>query len=285
MKLTWDEDDPDRNQITRRTLTKQEIEEADFKAYLASSTSGSESEFGDPNSQKNNAKGKTAKGATRDKLRALLLRDDEDDLPEGWGRGDEDEPRDIDMEITFTPGLSEAKDKDKEETTLEKYARKMKEKRKKRKEELKERAEEQGGKGRIDDDFFDAPSEGEEESDTFERPRQDKFKAIGKDRATSPNPPRHESTVDELALLVASDNPSAEPEHFNMKSVLKAEKKAKGKWEKRTKKGNIDDNETQRDFVLDVNDDRFKAVHEDHKFAIDPSNPQYVVPYLIGWFH
>jgi NUC153 domain len=283
VKLTWDEDDPERNQITRRTLTKQEIEEADFKAYLASSTSGSESESGDPDSQKRNVrrKGKDAKGASRDKLRALLLGGDDDDLPEGWGR-EEDEPRDVDMEITFTPGLSQANDKDKGETTLEKYERKMKEKRKRKKEVLKERVVEkkQDATARIDD-FFDAPSEVEEQTYTVERTRQDKVNKRGSDRAASPNPPHHKASAEELALLVASDNPNAEPKHFNMKSVLKAEKKAKGRGKKGKRRGDVDDNETQEDFVLDVNDDRFKAVHEDHAFAIDPSNPQYAVTYLM----
>jgi hypothetical protein len=224
---------------------------------------------------------------SRDKLRALLLAGDDDELPEGWGRGEEDEPRDIDMEITFTPGLSEAKDKDKEETTLEKYERKMKEKRKKRKDELKEMTVEKdnGGKGRIDDDFFDA---GSQEEDTVERLKRDKGKKKGKDlkdgkhSPASDPAPRHESTAEELALLVASDNANEEPKHFNLKSVLKAEKKLKGKGKKGKKKGELDDNEIQEDFSIDVSDDRFKALHEDHMFAIDPSNPQYVFAYLIG---
>jgi hypothetical protein len=293
VKLTWDEDDPERNQITRRTLTKQEIEEADFKAYLASSTSGSESESGGPDFWKSDVKGKRndTKTTSRDKLRALLLGGD-DELPEDWGRGKEDEPKDVDMEITFTPGLSEAKDKDKDETTLEKYERKMKEKRKKRKEELKEKVVEkvQSGKGDIDDDFFDVPSE-EEQNDTVERPKKDKSKKNGEDRKDQkvfPNikiPPHRESTADELTLLAASDNPNAEPKHFNLKSVLKAEKKTQGKEKKGKKKEDRDDNEIQEDFAIDVNDDRFKALHEDHTFAIDPSNPQYVPICLTGRFN
>jgi len=186
------------------------------------------------------------------------------------------------MEITFTPGLSEVKDKDKEETTLEKYERKMKEKRKKRKEELKEKAveKEQGGKGRIDDDFFDAGSE-EEENDMVQRSNRDKGKKKGKDRKDRKIPPvpvighRHESTSEELALLAASDNPNTEPKHFNLKSVLKAEKKSKGKGKKSKKTAQLDDNEIQQDFTIDVKDDRFKALHEDHVFAIDPSNPHF----------
>ena len=32
--------------------------------------------------------------------------------------------------------------------------------------------------------------------------------------------------------------------------------------------------EVQEDFAIDVKDERFQAVHEDHTFAIDPTNPQ-----------
>lgn len=275
VKLTWDEDDPERNQITRRLLTKQEIEEADFKAYLASSTSGSESEADGSDFENYDAKDKMKdkKGVSRDKLRALLLRDD-DALPEGWGRGDENESRDVDMEITFTPGLVEAKDK--EETTLQKYERKIKEKRKNRKVELKEKAAKKE-RGEIDDDFFDAESEEEEKDGTVERPKRDKGKKKQKYLKRFPSPavaPRHESTVEELGLLAASDNPNVEPKHFNLKSVLKAETKLNAKRKKSRNKGEPDD-EIQEDFAMDVKDDRFKALHEDHMFAIDPSNPHF----------
>lgn len=267
MKLTWDEDDPGRNQITRRTLTTHEIDEADFKAYLASSTSGSES---DRPEWKGDSK---HKGASREKIRALLLGGD-DELPEGWGRGDADEPGDVDMEITFRPGLSEAKDGDKEENTLQTYERKRKERRRKRKEEKK--ANESSGKGRIDD-FFDASSK-EHESDAAENLKNDKSTRKGhqKDWKTFPESKvssHPESTANELALLATSNNPNEEPKHFNLKSVLKAENKLKGKGKKR----DPDDTETQDDFAIDVNDDRFKALHEDHSFAIDPSNPQYAL--------
>ena len=270
VKLTWDEDDPQRNHITRRTLTKQEIEEADFKAYLASSTSGSESESDGSDSRGSGAgrKGEDKKGPSRDKLRALLLAGDDHELPEGWGTGEETQPRDVDMEITFTPGLSDLKDVEKEETTLEKYERKMKEKRKRRKNEQKEKpvvVKNQGMEIGADDDFFDAG--GDEQHNTVERSKRAKSK---------------KTTAEQLALLVASDNPNDEPKHFNMKSVLKAENKSKGKGKKSKKKGDLDDNEIQEDFAIDINDDRFKALHEDHTFAIDPSNPQCVSAYFMA---
>ena len=44
VKLTWDEDEPERALVTKRVLSRKEIEENDFRAYIASS---SESESDD----------------------------------------------------------------------------------------------------------------------------------------------------------------------------------------------------------------------------------------------
>lgn len=284
MKLTWDDDDPERNQLTRRVLTRKEIEENDFRAYLASDTD-TESETDAP--EQGTAKGKGK--ADRDRLRALLLGGGNDTLPEGWNKGgmsgDED---DVDMEITFTPGLSESKP-DGDETTIEKYARKMKEKKKKRKEEVKEKADgasEKNGKEKsLDDDFFGNDSdEGESSAEEREKPQKGKKGTKSAKKARSPSPAaaeskRVKSTAEELALVAIADDPSAEPRHFDMKAVLKAEKtqgrKRKGK--KTGRKGEDGDEgeaEVQEDFAIDVKDERFQALHEDHTFAIDPSNPQ-----------
>ena len=147
MKLHWDEDDPERNKITRRTLTLKEIEEDNFKALIASSSESSDDEM------------PKQSGKNRDKLRALLL-DDDDDLPEGWSNDafNESKGRDGDVEITFTPGLSENKVDTENETTLAKYKRKMKEKRAQRKQE-KTKADSQAHENKRDnnvigDDFF-----------------------------------------------------------------------------------------------------------------------------------
>ena len=274
VKLTWDGDDPERTHLTRRTLTKKEIDEADFKAYIASSSSGSDSENGLDKPKK---KGKGKKTASRDKLRALLLGgDDDDELPEGWARGDADDCRDVDMEITFTPGLTESRD-EKDETTLEKYERKMKEKRKKRKEKVTVEENDRGEDAAISDDFFDLGSgdEGEDEAvpRVKELTRWDKKKTGMPTREARPH---QESTAEELALIAASDNPNAEPKHFDLKAIMKAEKSTKRKGKKDKKKRNDKEDEIQEDFSIDVKDDRFKALHEDHTFAIDPSNPQHV---------
>ncbi|KAG7450575.1 uncharacterized protein BT62DRAFT_523469 [Guyanagaster necrorhizus] len=248
VKLTWDEDDPERNLVTRRTLSRKEIEDGHFNSYLASS---SESE-GEDERQDTAQKKSQQKAQSRDKLRALLLGGN-DDLPEGWARaGDKDEGSDIDMEITFTPALSESKG-DQDETTIEKYRRKMKEKRK-NKAERRAKGLEPPPKGDSElgrDDFFDAASDDE------------------------PAPPQTKESVslEELKKLADGDEGR---KHFDLKAVLKAEKKSKRK-DKRGKKAREQDanDETQPDFTLDVKDVRFSVLHEDPNFAIDPSNPQF----------
>lgn len=256
--MTWDDDDPERNHVTRRALTRKEIEESDFKAYLANSSSESDEEDRAPK--------KKEKKASRDKLRSLLLGGNDEAMPEGWG--DEDEANeDIDMEITFTPALSKKEDKD--ETTLEKYQRKMKEKRKKRKDEVKEVVKEK----KLEDDFFEAGSDDEQVQGDGQQKHMGKTKKGQEKEEKDENPPtRSEATAEELALLAASDNPNSEPKHFNLKSVIKAEKQKK---RRKGRKGKTeDDNEAQEDFVVDVKDERFKVLFEDHQFAIDPTNPQ-----------
>jgi len=57
--------------------------------------------------------------------------------------------------------------------------------------------------------------------------------------------------------------------------VLLEAEKLKGKKLKKGKKNKLDEAELQEDFSINVVDDRFKAVHDDHDFAIDPSNPHF----------
>ena len=121
-------------------------------------------------------------------------------------------------------------------------------------------------------DQFD--SNGEEE----EAPKNKASKkSKGKARSTSPAEARRPTTEAELALLTASDGNAKEANHFDMKAIVKAEKLKGRKRNRKGKKGLGDkEDELQEGFQIDVKDDRFKALHEDPTFAIDPSNPRYV---------
>ncbi|KAJ1535449.1 pre-rRNA-processing protein esf1, partial [Cladochytrium tenue] len=119
VELTWDQDDPDRTRLTRRSFSKNQLRDMDFQAYVASSGSESESDQGET--------------ANLDKYRSLLggLRGDASSDPFG-------KDKDVDMEITFTPGLTEAATAEKlgqikerkDETVFEQRMRKQREKKK-----------------------------------------------------------------------------------------------------------------------------------------------------------
>ncbi|KAL5534354.1 hypothetical protein ACEPAG_816 [Sanghuangporus baumii] len=287
--LKWDEDDPERNKVLRRTLSKKEIEEDDFRAYIASSSSEDEEEENEP---KNSSKSK----AERERLRKLLLggggaNDQEDANP----FVDEDKGAEGDVEITFMPGLSLANANAGDETTIEAYRRKQKEKRLAKKKEKKEKENQGGDKEKdvkskknksIDDDFFAAGSESEDSEEG--REDLDSRKISKKSKSTKDREEESKASVDvesrpateaELSLLVAPDDVSSERKHFDMKVVLKAEKAKRKRRDRKKKKnkgtGRDDEDEIQEDFQIDVKDERFKALHEDHTFAIDPSNPHF----------
>ncbi|KIO24873.1 hypothetical protein M407DRAFT_211781 [Tulasnella calospora MUT 4182] len=303
VKLTWDDNDADRVELTRRPLTAEEIEANDFKAYLANTSDSSENEDEAPN---NNRKAepekkkslKERKQAERDRLRSLLLGggsgggDGDDffvnpDLPEGWGDG-AGKNKAAEMEITFTPGLSAKKDgqeSDEENlTTLERYKKKMKEQKLARMSKL----EKQRWKNNGEDDVAERDKASAKRGDELGKDgffdlegAQDDDRSDDDGHGTKFRRP---STKEELALLAADmENDDGGKRHFDMAKVLKAEKmSAKKKQHKFKKKGqheeeagNEDEVEDGRDFEIDVRDRRFQALHDEYEFAIDPSNPHF----------
>lgn len=302
--MTWDDDDQDRVTFTRRHLTAEQIEDNDFRAYLASS---GESEDGDDEptvAAKKDGQASSAKEAERKRLRSLLLGDaggggdffDDDAMPEGWGGSGKNKAGDL--EITFAPGLTEGADgvdgvvDEENMTTIDRYKKKMQDKKQARtakwekNKEAREKGEEPIEEPAIArDDFFEADSE----EDMRLLPLKTKGKSIYE--AVEPaltKEVRNPSTAEELALLAADVHASGnEPRHFDMAKVIKAEKdKSKKKLHKKKGKGAAEveavEEEMEREdgegFEINVNDERFKAMHEQHEFAIDPSNPQYVFP-------
>ena len=83
--LTWDDDDPDRVKMLRQKFNKDDLQAMDFKAYLATSSDESE--------------GETVEDMRR-RYKSLLQ--------DVAAENEEEAPPEGDMEITFTPGLSEA---------------------------------------------------------------------------------------------------------------------------------------------------------------------------------
>ena len=274
------------------------MDELDFKAYIASS--GSESESAVSHTSQPTARGDQKTG-TRDRLRALLLSGNDENLPDGWGGTGNDKA--VELEITFVPGLSaaaasspNAKGEAKkgtggeEETTLERYRRKEREK-KKVKKAAREAARAEGslgdkktkGKAEEEDAFFAIEDNDE---DILDVPLNGKKGKKGKDEDKDPTATERGNVATEAELALLLDTPTG-VKHFDMGDIIKSERwaargeKKKGKGEKKKakkrKQGMVEDSkDVQDDFELDTHDPRFKILLEDHNFAIDPSNPQYV---------
>ncbi|SCV71558.1 BQ2448_3146 [Microbotryum intermedium] len=197
------------------------------------------------------------------------------------------------------------------ETAIETYKRKERERRERKRLERKakrdgitlpaegEEGPEFGGKdvgpGGFDDDFFAdggkdpfaAYDEGMESGDEIGQPKNAKGK--GKDKANGKMSKREKREAKEreeaeakksqasLELLVASDNDEDGAKHFDMRNIIKVEKSSgkRNRHKKKGKKGAAEEPQVEDSFKIDLKDDRFKSLHEDHEFAIDPTNPRF----------
>ncbi|KAH0547749.1 hypothetical protein FGG08_000006 [Glutinoglossum americanum] len=139
VKLTWDADDGVRKEIVRKAFGRKEAEEQDLKAYLGSDSSEEEDDELQGAADRDVDGGTTSKReAERKRLRELL----------GLGEADSESKKKGgpvgDMQITFSSGLvSDSKNKgpvfeEPEETTIEKYVRKERERKQRRKGKMKQ---------------------------------------------------------------------------------------------------------------------------------------------------
>ncbi|KAG0349364.1 pre-rRNA-processing protein esf1 [Podila minutissima] len=297
VKLTWDEDDADRIKVTRHKFSKQDLEDMDFKAYLASSDEEDSQDEDDIE-------------ATRRKYRALLAggNKDSDDSD-----ADSDDDKNQEMEISFAPGLSEAaaemleakKEREKpvvEETSIDAYKRKEKERKLRRKEARAAKVKANKGSDASDSEGSDVDMGGEAlfSDDEDERLMNDSYfaeefaggdmmipgkkgadkKKEGKSKNKKNKLRTKEERLEdnrkkaELELLMEDNRESNQ--HFNMKEIQKAEKK-KNRNKKKGRNNNDKDKgeDLQDDFKIDVKDPRFSALHESHHFALDPTNPNF----------
>lgn len=193
VKLSWDADNPDRVILKKKAFTKHEMDEDDLKAYLASSSD--ENEDDDKLSRKD-----------IERKRKLLLGTTENKTDDGKD--------DIDLEVTFEPGMLEKgeeilkqkleKDEHKDDTPWEARLRRIRErkseKRKLRRELLTSRgredegalAEKQDGDVEKDEnpsfedpffsierDFDELESKSRAEKDKFQRQRERKLDEEG----------------------------------------------------------------------------------------------------------
>lgn len=241
VKLTWDETPAERVKLSSKAFSQRELDDMDFKAYLASDNSDEESDHEDLKNKYKNLVG----ASTRIGNKNIFDKSDKND----------DE---VDMEITFTPGLDEKSGKSnvggegeeqEEESTIDKLKRQAKERRKNRKERIKE----------LKKEAIEKKTKPEQQH------QQDKKSKKKSDQSVN------DKNKAELELLMLEENNRKKgAEHFNLKELIKSEKEKSKKSKYRNKDQIIED-----DFKADLNDPRFNEIFTNHDFAIDPSQPQF----------
>ncbi|KAL9022761.1 MAG: hypothetical protein Q9185_000023 [Variospora sp. 1 TL-2023] len=344
VRLTWDADDSTRKEAQKRAFvaSRANIEQNDLKAYLGSDTSDDDDDIPEPivvdatmdttQAPEHSSMALSEpvprlskKEAERQRMRALLGLDVESITQASKESKSFKSAPAGDMQITFSSGLTasstEPKDSiftnsldDREETTVEKYVRKEKERKARRKSKLKTLGEggelapgtslnnstapgdappngealSQANKDEdlgFSDPFFADPSSKpaatqQTPADRREAKRLKKAERAAEEAASA-------AQRAELELLTLPDDDPANQNglnHFSMKDILKAEKAlAKSK---KSRKRKARDREKERQalrvmgedrFKVDVQDPRFGALFERPEFAIDPSHPRYMV--------
>lgn len=281
VKLTWDVDPEDvkRKESIKNAFSgsKADIAENDLRVYLASDSEDEDEDEEDAAGEATAAPKLSKKELARKKMReALGLSDEPTDKPSDSGPVG-------DMEITFTPALTEssgAKKNPEDETTAEKYIRKERERKARKKEQAASKGEgaSKDAANEPEEDLgFDDPFFTIEEPKPASRAQQHKEERRKKREAREAE--EEKSAVDRAKLeLLMADNHDEETghlTHFNMDEILKAEKKKNKKKAKKAKKDNADAGGLQENFKINAGDDRFKALFEEHEFAIDPSDPKF----------
>jgi NUC153 domain len=313
VRLTWDEEDTGRKEATRKAFGRKQQAEEDLKAYLASSSSEDEVELKEHTMAKEEvadpATGKklSRKEIERNRLRSLLgLGNDVVKLKEKVSAPVGD------MQVTFSSGLSSAKgpvfeEAEREETTVEKYRRKEKERKKARLANMKarrdgtttedvdtentvEKVKETQDLG-FDDPFFQDEALRTKDKSKSNRTKEERV-ARRERKATEAAEKAAKSAELELLMLddeqfgesrlpsgVAGDSSKAKG-HFDMKAIARAEKLEKKKGRKGKKLAAAIEEAgkaggKQEGFEMPVQDPRFAAVYKSHEFAIDPSNSRF----------
>ncbi|RDW74669.1 pre-rRNA-processing protein ESF1 [Aspergillus mulundensis] len=290
VKLTWDADDKSRKEAQARAFrgSRKDIDENDLKAYLASDSSDDEEEGGVDiiDGTKGEGSKTSAKEEERKRMRALLGLSAEP-APTSKSDGPVGE-----MEVTFTSGLAGEPNRDTifenepEETSVEKYLRKERERKKRRKDKMK------GNKGdEADGDKKEDAGEAKAQEDEEDLGFNDPFFLDPSDKAATAarrkeekRKKRTERAAEEAAaaakraelelLMMDDEDAKSGMRHFDMNEIAKAEKQARKKKGKSKRKEEaaqaVPDN-----FEMDVSDPRFSRLFQNHEFAIDPTNSRF----------
>ncbi|XP_015245505.1 PREDICTED: ESF1 homolog isoform X2 [Cyprinodon variegatus] len=289
VQLTWDETDHERVTALSRKFNKDELLDLDFKAYLASSSEEDEDEEQEDEASKEaiseevEEKEKKRKKKERseeqiNKYRELLnsIQVKEKKLQE---------EKDMEMEITWVPGLRETTEKLVKKklegkdnlTPWEEYLEKKKEKKKQKKSKKKQGADEELSDDELPSDVdLSDPFFSEElgTSDLKKKQKKKKEEKKTEDKKTTVEEEEElEKQKAEMALLMEDDEDEAKHKHFNYDKIVEQQNLSKKKRKKLLKKGG--ESLEEDDFKVDVSDPRFQAMFTSHLFNLDPSHPSF----------
>ncbi|KAH9891449.1 hypothetical protein F4778DRAFT_335461 [Xylariomycetidae sp. FL2044] len=294
VKLTWDmhPDEVSRKEAIKQAFSasRSELEENDLRAYLASDSEDEHDPvISDEEAEEDVPLADDQPKLTKKELKAKKLR-------EALGLGSEpmakaSKSRPVgDMQVTFSAALMGEDEKRKElteveETTIEKYKRKEKERKARKKEkavakrgdlaeetEVPVEASEPGDDLGFDDPFFTT-----EEPEKVIKHSERKQERLKKRAAKEAEATEKAAQLAQLEQVMADDSKGHADhlDHFDMNEIVRAEKQKTKKHKKKGKQPVVDHGGLQDGFEMNTGDSRFKAVFENHEFAIDPSNPRF----------
>lgn len=278
VRLTWDEEDPQRIQTTMKKFDEAEIENMDFKDYLASSSEEECDENAEGDGYKDTSCDKDAKDLKMNRCELYKKLIEEIDSKEKTGGAD--------MHVSF--GESSKDDTDKIANFTE-IALKNKSKYDQSSDEEAGSLSEDGSHSEDDadsnvdgskvdgDDESIVQTECENNDKGFDDPffkdnalKKKKAKKTKKKLSASENMNEEEKKgANELELLLLEDEGN---QHFNLKQILDQEKRGKNKGKRRRENVEIDTTDT---FKMDVTDNRFDALYSSHLYSLDPSSSNF----------
>ncbi|XP_041468958.1 ESF1 homolog isoform X2 [Lytechinus variegatus] len=305
VQLTWDENDKRRAKETDelfKSRKKMEEMESHIQAYLASSSEeeeeeeeedgrkdGDEDDLNEEDSENDNPESEKDR---INKYRNLLKGIEEKEKQDG--------DKDMEMEISWEPGLKEStqeivkkKAESTDATPWEKYLEKKKEKKKERKQERKKlRAQHENAveteepmQAFSDDELPD----GVDLNDSFFKDSLKESKSGGKSKKkgkkeevmkTDEELKEEKQRKAALELLMLDEEDDGR-QHFNLKNIMENENMTKSKRKRQLKQQRKLGQQEEapaavRDnFEINTADPRFDALFTSHEYAIDPSDPQY----------
>ncbi|XP_054483577.1 ESF1 homolog [Anoplopoma fimbria] len=301
VQLTWDETDNDRVTALNRKFNKDELLAMDFNAYLASSSEEEEEGeeggfvFGDQESEDDDDTTAEAKRTEEPAVEEKPQKEDRKkkseeqiskyrELLKGIQVKEKKlhEDKDMEMEITWVPGLKETTEqlvkkkmegKDKM-TPWEGFLQKKKDRKKQKKSHKKEGEDEDelSDEDLPPDVDFSDPFFAEEFAATDTKKKQ-KGKKKKEEERTVEEEEELEKQKAEMALLMEDDGNEAKHKHFNYDRIVEEQNLSKKKRKKLLKKG--EEPLEGDDFQVDVKDPRFQAMFTSHLFNLDPSDPSY----------